>query len=171
MKLTAQEEYGLRCLLQIAHSPEGFSTIGEIASHEGLTSAYVAKLLRLMRKAGLVISVRGRTGGFRLSRSGTEISIGQVLSVLGGRIYSEQFCRSYRGHKRTCVHDTDCSIRSLWAAIGSLVENATSRVMLPDLLCSEEAMTTWWRGHINAVAGNPPVSLMKRCSGTLNLES
>lgn len=172
MKLTAKEEYGLRCLLQIARQPGAFATIDEIASREGLTSTYVAKLLRLMRKAGLVTSIRGRRGGFRLSRSGTEISVGQVLSVLGGRLYSEQFCRSYRAHKRACVHDSDCSIRSLWAAIGSLVENATSRVMLQDLLCTtEEDMTTWCRGHLNAVAGNRPVSLVNRCSGTLNLES
>jgi Rrf2 family protein len=171
MKLTAQEEYGLRCLLQIAREPAGFSTIHEIASREGLTSSYVAKLLRLMRKAGFVTSLRGRKGGFRLSQSAGTIPVSTVLGILGGRLYSATFCRSYKGHKRTCVHDMDCSIRSLWAAIDSLVEDTMSKVMLADLFCTERQMRTWCRGNLQGLSVSAVMPLSMGCPAHQHLTS
>lgn len=161
MKLTAKEEYGLRCLLQIARQPAAFATIDEIASREGLTSTYVAKLLRLMRKAGLVTSIRGRKGGFRLSHQADQIKLGTVLAALGGRLYWEGFCKSHRGRKLVCVHDTDCSIRSLWAAIDSLVQGTLSKMRLKDLLCTERQMRTRCRDNLQGlfVSGAMPLSM------------
>lgn len=166
MKLTSQEEYGLRCLLQIARQPEEFSTIEEIASQEGLTPTYVAKLLRVMRKAGLVRSIRGRKGGFRLGRSADQIKVGTVVGALGGWLYGDDFCKSHRGHKRTCVHDTDCSIRSLWIAIDALVQDALSRMKLKDLLRTERQMRTWCRSNLQEVSVGQVAALSVHCPGT-----
>ena len=171
MKLTAQEEYGLRCLLQIARQPEEFSTIEEIARQEGLTPTYVAKLLRLMRKAGLVTSTRGRKGGFRLSQPVNEIPIGAVLGVLGGRVYWETFCKSYRGHKRTCVHDVDCSIRALWVAIDSLLQGVLNKVKLKDLLSSERQMGAFCHSNFQGLSVSRPVSSSMRCSADQHVVS
>ncbi len=69
MKITSQEEYGLRCLLRLARAGSGRSlTIPEIAANEGLSVPYVAKLLSVLRQAGLIDSVlagdgAGATGG------------------------------------------------------------------------------------------------------------
>src|SRR5438309_7165631 len=83
MKITAQEEYGLRCLLRLARSGEGHSlTIPEVAAAEGLSVPYVAKLLSVLRQGGLIESVRGRAGGYRLAESPTDIHLGAVLMVL-----------------------------------------------------------------------------------------
>jgi Rrf2 family protein len=58
MKITAQEEYGLRCLLRLARVGEGQAlTIPEIAESEKLSQPYVAKLLSVLRQAGLITSV------------------------------------------------------------------------------------------------------------------
>src|ERR1051326_7981820 len=100
MKFTAQEEYGLRCLLQIAREPSGFGTIGEIAEREGLSAAYVAKLLMVMRKGGLVASTRGQKGGYRLARPADEITMDAVLEVLGGRLLSADFCARHTGQRQ-----------------------------------------------------------------------
>ena len=68
MKISAQEEYGLRCLLQLAQSGDkGSATLPEIAAAEGLSVPYAAKLLSVLRQAGLIESVRGRSGGYRLA--------------------------------------------------------------------------------------------------------
>ena len=84
MKITAQEEYGLRCLLRLARAEDGQSlTIPEIAAAEGLSVPYVAKLLSVLRQAGLIESVRGRAGGYRLARPPAEIGLGSVLLVAG----------------------------------------------------------------------------------------
>lgn len=143
MRFSAQEEYGLRCLLQIAREPTGALTIPEIAEREALTPAYVAKLMGVLRKAGLVKSTRGQKGGYRLACPPDEINVGAVLAALGGRIYSTDFCGRHAGMGRICVHNLDCSIRSLWMAIDSAVQQALSQTMLSDLFRSEQAMQSW----------------------------
>src|SRR3954470_15511369 len=88
MKITSQEEYGLRCLLQLARA-QGSLTIPDIAAAEGLSVPYVAKLLSVLRQAGLIDSERGRTGGYRLAGAPADVSLGQVLLVLGERLFDE----------------------------------------------------------------------------------
>ena len=151
MRFSAQEEYGLRCLLQMAREPVGSVTIPEIAEREALTPAYVGKLMRVLRQAGLVKSTRGQKGGYRLACPPEEINVGMVLAALGGRLYSNDFCGRHAGTGRICVHDVDCSIRSLWMAVDSVVQRALSRTMLADLLRSEPAMHEWVQVHVDAV--------------------
>ena len=69
MKLSSCEEYGLRCLLQLARQTSGRSlTIPEISRAEGITHHNVAKLLRILRQGGFVESARGQQGGYALAR-------------------------------------------------------------------------------------------------------
>ncbi len=150
MRLTAQEEYGLRCLLQVAREPEGSLTTPQLAGREGLTVAYVHKLMRLLRRGGLVKSVRGRKGGYRLARPAEQIDLGTVLLALGGSLYSEEFCREHKGVARVCVRNGDCSIRAVWMAIDQAVQRALGRTRLSDLLRTEPQMATF--------IGSPPAA-------------
>src|SRR5205807_4047952 len=99
MKITAQEEYGLRCLLRLARAAEGESlTLPEIAAAEGLSVPYVAKLLTGVRQAGMIESVRGRSGGYRLARRPAEIGLGSLLLVLGEPLFDEpSYCERHAG--------------------------------------------------------------------------
>src|SRR5262245_40503664 len=121
MKITAQEEYGLRCLLRLARAGEGHSlTIPEVAAAEGLSSPYVAKLLSVLRQAGLIESVRGRAGGYRLAGTPAEINLGAVLPVLGEPLYdAEGFCQAHAGTETdgACVHRSGCTLRVLWQTL------------------------------------------------------
>src|SRR5262245_9399877 len=85
MQLLASEEYGLRCLIQVSRSAAGTPvSISQIADAEGLSPEYTAKLMRELRLGGLVESVRGADGGYRLTRPANEISVWSALQVLGG---------------------------------------------------------------------------------------
>src|SRR5215475_64657 len=141
MKLSAQEEYGLRCLLRVAGTGEGASlTIPEIGRAEALSVAYVAKLMRILRQGKFVRSVRGQTGGYTLARSPESIPVGEVLAALGGRLFEPQFCDQFSGLKRICTHSVDCSIRSLWRAVQNAVDSVLTGITLQDLLQTEAAM-------------------------------
>ena len=84
MKISSQEEYGLRCLLRLAQGDEQTAlTIPEIAQAEGLSAPYVAKLLAVLRQAGVIESQRGRAGGYHLTRKPSAIGLGEVLLSLG----------------------------------------------------------------------------------------
>jgi len=138
MRFTSQEEYGLRCLVQLARHSGDRLTIAEIAAHEGLTAAYVAKLLGVLQSAGLVTSIRGRGGGYRLAHPAEEINLATVLLALDGRLYGDDFCGRHSGNEESCVHSTECSIRALWRTIDGAVQNTLARTHLSDLVVSEK---------------------------------
>ncbi len=141
MKLSAQEEYGLRCLLHLARCADGESrTIPEISRAEGLSAPNVAKLMRLLRLGGLVQSARGQSGGYTLSRPASQITVAEVLYLLGGPLFGPAFCERHTGKAKVCPHARDCSLRSLWSSAQSLLGEILRRTSLADLLCDERAM-------------------------------
>lgn len=144
MKVSAQEEYGLRCMLQLARRQRNGAgqplTLAEIARDEGLTVPYVAKLIRGLRTSGLVLSALGRSGGYTLARDAEEISVSEILKALGGRLYDPEYCNRYSGDQATCTHMGDCSIRSLWGVLETLLEGVLKKTMLADLVRTEQGM-------------------------------
>ena len=141
MQFSAQEEYGLRCLIRLASAGEGASvTIPEISHAEGISVPYVAKMMRALRDGGLVTSERGQAGGYRLARQASEISAAQALAALGSKLYEGEFCERYPGNEDECTHTPNCSIRSLWRAVQIVVDQVLSKTTLQDLIRSEEQM-------------------------------
>jgi Rrf2 family iron-sulfur cluster assembly transcriptional regulator len=139
MKFSTQEEYGLRCLIRIAKAKTANGlTIPEISQLEGLSTAHVGKLLRVLRLGGFIDSARGQTGGYKLTRPAEEIIIGDVLATLGGRLYEKGFCEIHAGVEMTCTNTIDCSIRSLWRTIQSLLDSVLSKTTLRDLMGNED---------------------------------
>src|SRR5215470_3134507 len=143
MKITAQEEYGLRCLLELArhHGAEPL-TLGAIAEEEGLSIPYVGKLMNHLRQSGLVESVRGRSGGYVLTRPAEEVTLADALEVLGGSFFSSGFCDEHNGTHARCVHLGECSIRSLWGVLGDIFDRVLKGTTLADLAVSERACET-----------------------------
>lgn len=141
MKLSAQEEYGLRCLVYMARHGETRShSIPEISRAEGLSVPNVAKLMRVLRLGGLVASVRGQSGGYTLSRAAGLITVSEVLNLLGGRFFSPQFCERHSGVERVCAHNEDCGLRFLWSAVQRTLDSILTQMTLRDLLRSEPEM-------------------------------
>jgi Rrf2 family protein len=139
VKLTTQEEYGLRCLLQLARAGEGASlTITEMSEREGISSPNVAKIMRILRRAGLVKSTRGKTGGYRLTRAAAEVRALDVLSALGGRLFDDtSFCDRHAGVERHCLNTRDCSIRPVLRGLQQAVDQVLGELTLGSLLPSE----------------------------------
>ena len=139
MKISAQDEYGLRILLQIARSePEEGLSIAQLSELEGLSNAYIAKLTRTLRLAGFISSTRGQKGGYVLAKPVNEIIIKEVLDVLGGALFQEDFCREYTGSMKLCTNSVDCSVRSLWQMVQLAVDRVLERVTLEDLIGKEK---------------------------------
>ena len=142
MKVTAQEEYGLRCLLQLARTPQGkIVSVKEIAAKEGLSSAYVEKLLRILGRAGLVHSVRGLKGGYVLNRPASAISLGEVVRALGTVENTDHICRSFTGNEVSCVHFSDCGIRSVWSGLTTYIQRFLDQTTLASMLDKEYAVS------------------------------
>jgi Rrf2 family transcriptional regulator, iron-sulfur cluster assembly transcription factor len=139
MKITAQEEYGLRILIRIAgcRDQQGMS-IPQLSEAEGLTSHYVAKLTRHLRMKKFINSTPGYKGGYVLARPASEIVIKDVLEALGGALFSKEFCGLHSGAMRLCTNSVDCSARSLWQMIQYTVDQLLEKITLHDLANNEK---------------------------------
>lgn len=138
MKISAQEEYGLRCLVQLANLPEGESlTLPQIAEREGISTANAGKLMWLLNKADFVQSTRGTKGGYSLARPADEIKLNEIIKVLDADVV-DKHCESYTGVLDTCVHKGDCGIRPVIVGLHEIVENALSRITLAQLVGNEQ---------------------------------
>lgn len=145
--MSAQEEYGLRCLMQMARNGvEGSLSIPEISRAEGLSAPNVAKLMRVLRLGGLVSSVRGQEGGYVLARPPENITLDQVLEVLGEPLFGSRFCEQHTGVERACAHRRDCSMRPVWISLQRRVNDVLARTSLRDLLREEEEVAEWISG-------------------------
>src|SRR6202050_125432 len=142
MKLSSNEEYGLRCMVRLAYANQGL-TIPEMSQAEGVSPAYTAKLLRVLRKGGFVKAARGKEGGYTLARPAEQIVIGDIMNALGGRLFESDFCESHAGSAAICARTVDCSVRSLWRAVQVAVDQVLSKATLRDLLQNEAEMTSW----------------------------
>jgi len=140
MKITSQEEYGLRLLIRIASCKdrEGMS-IPQLSEAEGLTPHYVAKLTRILRMSGFLNSTPGNKGGYVLAMPADQIIINKVLKALGGALFDTEFCGTHSGALKLCTHSVDCSSRSLWQMIQFTLDRLLDRVTLHDLVNPEKA--------------------------------
>jgi Rrf2 family protein len=131
------------------------STIPEISRAEKLSIPNVAKLMRLLRLSGFVASFRGQAGGYALARPAEQITVGEVLSALGGNLFGSGFCARHAGLEPECTHDADCSLRSVWSVLQDALETVLGKTTLRDLLRSEQDMRaelTTRRGTLYQVA-------------------
>lgn len=138
MKITAQEEYGLRILIRIACcKDETGMSIPQLSEAEGITTPYVAKLTRLLRMAGFINSTPGYKGGYVLAQPAKEININRVLKALGGSLFDTSFCSSHAGAMKMCTHSVDCSARSLWQMVQFSIDQILDKISLHDLVNPE----------------------------------
>lgn len=137
MKISAQEEYGLRCLVQLAALRAGESlTLPQIAEREGISTANAGKLMWLLNKAGFVLSTRGTKGGYFLARPAGDIRLSEIIRVLDQDVLSKH-CESYTGVLDSCIHKGDCGIRPVLVGLHEIVENALSQITLAQLVGNE----------------------------------
>jgi len=143
MKITAQEEYGLRCILQLAREQiansdsslgPGAIFVRDIAGREGFSVAYVEKILWTLSRSGIVESVRGPKGGYRLTRPAGEISLGEVMRALGGIPSEDEICSQFTGNQEICVHYDGCGLKPVWTSITDFVNSVFDGVPISTLL-------------------------------------
>jgi Rrf2 family transcriptional regulator, iron-sulfur cluster assembly transcription factor len=133
MKISAQEEFGLRCLLQLARLPEGdYLSLRQIAELEGISVAYAGKLLWILNHASLVRSIRGPKGGYALARPAAKIMLSEIIKILDEDVASH--CQHYAGDLDACIHTGDCTIMPVVEGLNLLVHDVLSRISLAQVV-------------------------------------
>lgn len=145
MKITANEEYGLRIILRIAllirENPDKLVALNKIAEDEGISVENTAAMITKLREGGFVESVRGKYGGYKMAKEPKEINLHQILSALSKDTFGMDFCDSHSGRAENCVHQAECSIRPVWSNVNKLINNFLASISLETLMDNEACAT------------------------------
>jgi Rrf2 family protein len=135
MHFSAQEEYGLRCVIQLARCRSGEAmTARQISDSERISLDYVHKLLGALKRKGLIESTRGIRGGFRLKRPPDEITIGEVLRLLSSRLNAGGHCARFDLNERPCPRHGNCEVKLFWERVIHFSEEYGSRITVQELI-------------------------------------
>ena len=138
MKITALEEYGLRCMVLLARSGDDRPlTLPEFGLRESVSIPYAGKLLMILKKSALVKAVRGRKGGYVLALPPEQIRLKDIFDALGQPVFSAKHCERFTGENEICVHSGDCTVRNIWETFGDFVNTILQKVTLADLVSGE----------------------------------
>ena len=132
MKLSTKGRYGLRALIDLAQYGEQEAvSIQSISARQQISDSYLEQLVRKLKKAGLVTSVRGAQGGYRLARPAEEISVGDVLRALEGSIEAVS-CQE--GENPSCVGKDLCVARFVWQKVNKSIQETVDSIMISELV-------------------------------------
>ena len=130
--------------------------------------------MMILREAGLVQSVRGRLGGYRLKGDPSEISLGHIIEALGGRMFDSEFCGRFAGDVSLCLNSNACSVRSLWGVLDGLISGVLHRIRLSDLIGDEKRVALSLRHHLEAMieellGGDQGVNVVRHAGGVIEV--
>ena len=143
MKLSTKGRYGLRALINLAlYSENETVSIQSIARRQNISDSYLEQLMRKLRSAGLIVSVRGAQGGYKLARPANEISVGDVLRALEGSLEAV----TCGGEDNSCQGADLCVTKFVWERINSSIRDTVDSIKLSQLV--EESRLMREKGQI-----------------------
>ena len=133
MKLSTKGRYGLRAMIDLADfSEEMPQSITNIAARQSISDRYLEQLMAKLKKAGLIVSIRGSQGGYVLAKPSDEISVGDILRALEGDL-SPVKCMGIKG-ENGCSGSNTCVTRNVWKRIDDSIQNAVDSIYLNELV-------------------------------------
>jgi len=131
VRISAKGEYAIKAMLHLALSDSaGLRPIQEIASRQDIPQRYLEQVLLQLKRAGLLVSRRGSSGGYRLSRPPDQVTVGSVLRAVEGSLAAlDPLRRPGRGRQADEAGD----LSELWREVGEAISSVVDRTTLADL--------------------------------------
>ena len=134
MRLTTKGRFAVTAMLDLAmHETDKPVTLAGISERQGISLSYLEQLFSRLRRNGLVKSVRGPGGGYKLAKLKAEISVSQIIAAVDELIDATQ-C----GGQENCRGEQRCMTHDLWASLNSKILEYLSGVTLSDLVASQQ---------------------------------
>lgn len=131
MDLNTRGRYAVMAMADLAkHQSEATVPLSDIAERQHLSLAYLEQLFLRLRRHGLVESVRGRCGGYRLAKPAADVSVGDVMAAVEERTRMTRCLDGPVG----CLGEARCLTHGLWAALGQHISTFVHSVSLQDIL-------------------------------------
>ena len=139
MNITSKGRYALRVMIDLAQHPdEGFVSLKTVAERQGISMKYLEMIVSSLKKEDLLESTRGKEGGYRLSRSPAEYSVGEILRCLEDNLAPVSCIRD---GEIQCDKAAACVTLPMWKELDELTNAYLDGVSLQDLLTGEKWKT------------------------------
>ena len=131
MKISTKGRYALRLMIDLAEHDTGTPVkIKDIAERQGISDKYLEQIIAMLNKAGMVKSIRGAQGGYRLSQKPSEYTVGMILRLAEGTLAPASCVDGDGG----CERAGKCSTATLWKKMYEAVNGVIDSTTLQDLL-------------------------------------
>jgi len=131
MKLSTRSRYGTRILVDLArHNDQGPIQIGEISKRQDISVKYLEQLIRPLKQASMVTSVRGPKGGHMLAKEPEDITLGQIVRLFEGQTELVE-CIS---NPEQCNMSDDCQVRLAWKEATRVLYEKLDSTTISDLI-------------------------------------
>lgn len=132
MKISTRGRYALRFMIDLAqHNNGDFIALKDVSARQNISIKYLEQITSLLSKFGLLISVRGPQGGYKLARKPTQYTIGQILRITEGSLVPVSCLET---ETNTCPRKETCQTLSLWEGLGKAVNDYLDSITLEDLV-------------------------------------
>lgn len=136
MRLTTKGRYAVTAMLDLAIHDQGQPTaLADIADRQDLSLSYLEQLFSLLRRAGLVSSVRGPGGGYRLARGADQINVADVIGAV-----DEEVSVTRCDGRGDCMNGHKCLAHELWMRFADQIREFLTGVTLADLIAQPDVL-------------------------------
>lgn len=133
MKISTKGRYGLRALIDLAQYSEIEPvSISSISARQGISERYLEQIMSLLKKAGLVKSIRGAGGGYVLAKEMSGISVGDILRALEGSLEPVE-CAAFHQNEE-CEAAGGCVTKYVWQRINESINQTVDEINLEQLV-------------------------------------
>jgi Rrf2 family protein len=131
MKISTKGRYGTRAMLYLAlNYKKGMVMLKNISLNEGISIRYLENIMRNLVVSGLVISAKGKNGGFALARNPGNIKLKEILEVLEGSLAPIDCI----DNAEICKRSINCTARNIWCDLKDVISNYLDSISLEDMV-------------------------------------
>ncbi|MEW6374684.1 MAG: Rrf2 family transcriptional regulator [Thermodesulfobacteriota bacterium] len=133
MRLSTQSRYGVRAIFDIAYHSEGLETqVKDISRRQGISPRYLEQIFQKLKRAGIIGSKRGPSGGYFLNKKAEEITLGEIIRITEGDI-APVLCVNPEDKNQPCERSGECVTRVIWNEAGSRLKEYFDSITIKDL--------------------------------------
>lgn len=131
IRLSKLTDYAVAILARLSMSDEGkVASCAALSGMTGVPEPTVAKILKILTRAGFVVSTRGIHGGYRLDRPASELTVADIITAMDGPI---AVTACVEGGANDCALESKCPVRGNWDKVNRAVRAALEEVTLADI--------------------------------------
>ena len=131
VKITSRGRYALKVVIDIAEqNTNDYIKLNDVALRHNISEKYLESIIASLTKAGLLIGVRGKGGGYKLAKKPEEYTVGSILKVTEGSLAPVN-CMD--GGVNTCESACDCKTLPLWKGLDKVIDEYLESVTIADL--------------------------------------